>query len=173
MSSLSILLLFLLCFSMHACNGRCLKETSKQDHLFTKEVDQAQFHKVPIQLGLGYVDLQTQGQEQVRNDGRKIHENQDDENSMKQEESKPFLKEEASEGSTSGNKITKTSPNDLQWQAKTEGPESSQGRSMLGYSSTHNTDEAVDSKENDVVEDIVVMDYAQPHRKPPIHNEKP
>ncbi|KAK1564370.1 hypothetical protein Q3G72_001752 [Acer saccharum] len=154
---------------MHACNGRCLKEASKQDHLFTKEVDQAQFHKVPIQLALGHVDdLQTQGQEQVRNDGRKIHENQDDENSTKQEESKPFLKEEASKG----NKITKTSPNDLQWQAKTEGPKSSQGRSMLGYSSTHNTDEAVEYKENDVVEDIVVMDYAQPHRKPPIHNEK-
>uniref|UniRef100_A0A7N0U029 Uncharacterized protein n=1 Tax=Kalanchoe fedtschenkoi TaxID=63787 RepID=A0A7N0U029_KALFE len=25
---------------------------------------------------------------------------------------------------------------------------------------------------NDVVEDVVVMDYAQPHRKPPIHNEE-
>ncbi|KAK0587816.1 hypothetical protein LWI29_029317 [Acer saccharum] len=109
MSSLSILLLFLLCFSMHACNGRCLKEASKQDHLFTKEVDQAQFHKVPIQLALGHVDdLQTQGQEQVRNDGRKIHENQDDENSMKQEESKPFLKEEASKGATLGSAQTKS-----------------------------------------------------------------
>lgn len=31
---------------------------------------------------------------------------------------------------------------------------------------------AFDSSENDVVEDGVVMDYAQPHRKPPIHNEK-
>ncbi|KAI3468927.1 hypothetical protein Pfo_025590 [Paulownia fortunei] len=27
------------------------------------------------------------------------------------------------------------------------------------------------SKDNDKVEDIVVMDYAQPHRKPPIHNK--
>ncbi|KAI9173779.1 hypothetical protein LWI28_006307 [Acer negundo] len=153
---------------MHACNGRCLKETSKHDHLFTKEVDQAQFHKVPIQLGLGHVE-DLQRQEQVTNDGKKIHENEDDENSMKQEESKPFLKEEASKG----NKIAETSPNDLRWQAKTERSKGSQGRSMLWYSSTHNTDEAVDSKENDVVEDIVVMDYAQPHRKPPIHNEKP
>ncbi|KAK2649096.1 hypothetical protein Ddye_016585 [Dipteronia dyeriana] len=170
MSSLSILLLFLLCFSMHACNGRCLKETSKQYHIFTKEVDQARFHKVSIQLGLGHVDdLQTQGQDQIRNVGRKIHENQDDENSMKQEESKPFSKEEASKG----NKITKASPKDLQRQAKTEGLKSSQGRSLLRYSETHNTNEAVDSKENDDVEDIVVMDYAQPHRKPPIHNEKP
>lgn len=40
-------------------------------------------------------------------------------------------------------------------------------------SSAHDTDEAVNGKENEVVEDVVVMDYAQPHRKPPIHNEKP
>ncbi|CAK9321611.1 unnamed protein product [Citrullus colocynthis] len=31
----------------------------------------------------------------------------------------------------------------------------------------------LNSKENEVGEDMVVMDYAQPHRKPPIHNEKP
>lgn len=43
---------------------------------------------------------------------------------------------------------------------------------MLGNRSGDDTEEAVDSKENDTVEDIVVMDYAQPHRKPPIHNEK-
>lgn len=34
-------------------------------------------------------------------------------------------------------------------------------------------DNAVDSVDSDVGEDTVVMDYAQPHRKPPIHNEKP
>lgn len=28
-------------------------------------------------------------------------------------------------------------------------------------------------EENEVGEDMVVMDYAQPHRKPPIHNKKP
>ncbi|KAL5748497.1 hypothetical protein ACOSP7_025539 [Xanthoceras sorbifolium] len=173
MSSLYILLIFLLCLSAHACNARCLKENVK-GHLFTKEVDQARFHKIAIQLGIGHVEeLQTQGQEQVRNDGRKIHENRDEENSMKREESKPFSKGEASMGATSGNKIIISSPNDLQRPAKTEGLKSRQERSMLGYSSPHDTEEAVDSKENDVVEDIEVMDYAQPHRKPPIHNEKP
>ncbi|KAK6274952.1 hypothetical protein POUND7_004661 [Theobroma cacao] len=35
------------------------------------------------------------------------------------------------------------------------------------------TEKAVDSKEKDNVGDVDVMDYAQPHRKPPIHNEKP
>lgn len=33
-------------------------------------------------------------------------------------------------------------------------------------------EEAVNSIEKDPVEDVVVMDYAQPHRKPPIHNTK-
>ena len=42
---------------------------------------------------------------------------------------------------------------------------------MLGNSGG-DTEEAVDSKEKDNVGDIDVMDYAQPHRKPPIHNEK-
>ncbi|KAJ8764212.1 hypothetical protein K2173_005392 [Erythroxylum novogranatense] len=32
--------------------------------------------------------------------------------------------------------------------------------------------EAAESKENETTEDIIEMDYAQPHRKPPIHNEK-
>lgn len=46
-------------------------------------------------------------------------------------------------------------------------------RSLLG-SAQHNAEETVDDhvKENDDAKDIVVMDYAQPHRKPPIHNEK-
>ncbi|XP_023005579.1 uncharacterized protein LOC111498521 [Cucurbita maxima] len=34
-------------------------------------------------------------------------------------------------------------------------------------------DKVVNSEENEVGEDMVVMDYAQPHRKPPIHNRKP
>ncbi|KAF3640106.1 putative scarecrow-like protein 27-like isoform 1 [Capsicum annuum] len=38
--------------------------------------------------------------------------------------------------------------------------------------STQHEEEAVNSIEKDPVEDVVVMDYAQPHRKPPIHNIK-
>ena len=40
---------------------------------------------------------------------------------------------------------------------------------MLG-STSNDAEETVNSKENFVVENIVVMDYEQPHRKPPIHN---
>ncbi|WMV43636.1 hypothetical protein MTR67_037021 [Solanum verrucosum] len=38
--------------------------------------------------------------------------------------------------------------------------------------STQHEEEAVNSIEKELVEDVVVMDYAQPHRKPPIHNTK-
>lgn len=34
-----------------------------------------------------------------------------------------------------------------------------------------NAEKNVSSKDNDTVEDIAVMDYALPHRKPPIHNK--
>lgn len=43
---------------------------------------------------------------------------------------------------------------------------------MLGSTSfgdTNKTEDDVKEKDNNV-EDIVVMDYAQPHRKQPIHN---
>jgi len=43
---------------------------------------------------------------------------------------------------------------------------------MLGPAE-HNDEETVVTKTSDTEEDIVEMDYAQPHRKPPIHNEKP
>ncbi|CAN4127607.1 unnamed protein product [Withania somnifera] len=38
--------------------------------------------------------------------------------------------------------------------------------------STQHKEETVNSIEKDPVEDVVVMDYAKPHRKPPIHNTK-
>ncbi|KAK1376383.1 hypothetical protein POM88_032576 [Heracleum sosnowskyi] len=39
-------------------------------------------------------------------------------------------------------------------------------------SEAHDFEEPADSNEKDIIEDVVVMDYAQPHRKPPIHNTK-
>lgn len=38
-------------------------------------------------------------------------------------------------------------------------------------SSVFNSEENESTKDKGRVEDIVVMDYAQPHRKPPIHNK--
>ena len=48
-----------------------------------------------------------------------------------------------------------------------------QSRRMLRPTTSHRDDfkETMDSKEDAALEeDIVVMDYAQPHKKPPIHN---
>ncbi|XP_075504137.1 uncharacterized protein LOC142541492 [Primulina tabacum] len=36
-----------------------------------------------------------------------------------------------------------------------------------------NGEETANSKDNRIADDVVVMDYEQPHRKPPIHNWKP
>ncbi|RDY08138.1 hypothetical protein CR513_07656, partial [Mucuna pruriens] len=47
-------------------------------------------------------------------------------------------------------------------------------RSMLGPDQHHgHVEETVITNASDTAEDVVEMDYAQPHRKPPIHNEKP
>ncbi|KAF1861901.1 hypothetical protein Lal_00026380 [Lupinus albus] len=45
-------------------------------------------------------------------------------------------------------------------------------RSMLGPSMQH-VEERVITNPSDTTQDIVDMDYAQPHRKPPIHNDRP
>lgn len=49
-------------------------------------------------------------------------------------------------------------------------------RSLLGAAQHDTAKETVDAIENEGLDNSVisiVMDYAQPHRKPPIHNEKP
>ena len=52
-----------------------------------------------------------------------------------------------------------------------QGQESlSQARSILAYT-PDDTEEIIDT--NEPIEDVVVTDYAQPHRKPPIHNREP
>ncbi|KAJ7944753.1 Root meristem growth factor 6 [Quillaja saponaria] len=73
----------------------------------------------------------------------------------------------------SGSEITKSSfQTDLPPGIEIKRSKGHAGRLML-VSSPHDTDQTtVNSKESEAVEDIVEMDYAQPHRKPPIHNEK-
>ncbi|KMS97853.1 hypothetical protein BVRB_5g122830 [Beta vulgaris subsp. vulgaris] len=42
---------------------------------------------------------------------------------------------------------------------------------MLESKSHEETKEATDASEGEPIEDAVVMDYVQPHRKSPIHNK--
>ncbi|KAL6177089.1 hypothetical protein ACLB2K_048615 [Fragaria x ananassa] len=55
-----------------------------------------------------------------------------------------------------------------------------QARSVLGsatqdneFEEDHDTDSEGSSNEAAIDEDVGVMDYANPHKKPPIHNERP
>ncbi|XP_055819462.1 uncharacterized protein LOC129888526 [Solanum dulcamara] len=69
-----------------------------------------------------------------------------------------------------GNKVKMTSFHEGAHQVKISRRES---RLMLqSPPSTQHEEESVNSIEKEPVEDVVVMDYAQPHRKPPIHNTK-
>ncbi|KAJ6718406.1 TRANSMEMBRANE PROTEIN [Salix purpurea] len=87
---------------------------------------------------------------------------------MNEKDTEALTKQEGTKGAASGNKVIVSSQADLQQASEIiEG----KGRSMLG-SAAKDTEEAVRSEENDIAEDVAVMDYAQPHRKPPIHNEK-
>ncbi|QCD91572.1 uncharacterized protein LOC114174233 [Vigna unguiculata] len=80
-----------------------------------------------------------------------------------QQQQKPIV-----EAAASGTSFQMDSPSFLAAEDE-RGP----ARSMLGTVQHHHVEETVFTKASDSAEDIVEMDYAQPHRKPPIHNEKP
>ncbi|GMI76368.1 hypothetical protein HRI_001306100 [Hibiscus trionum] len=80
-------------------------------------------------------------------------------------------KETVAKAISAGYGVITSSRIDLQNVETAEGLKRARARLMLGNSDA-GAEEALDSKEKDNVGDIDVMDYAQPHRKPPIHNEK-
>nr|XP_011463730.1 PREDICTED: uncharacterized protein LOC101307119 isoform X2 [Fragaria vesca subsp. vesca] len=68
---------------------------------------------------------------------------------------------------------------DQQYQIELKGSKR-QARSVLGSATQdndieedHDTDSEGSSNEAAIDEDVGVMDYANPHKKPPIHNERP
>ncbi|XP_075641474.1 uncharacterized protein LOC142613146 isoform X1 [Castanea sativa] len=107
-------------------------------------------------------------QESVKYDGRNnCHD--------KQKKSKvPFKKQENGEASGYENLILSPFHTDLQLARSIQGLKRNV-RSLLGAAQHDTAKETVDAIENEGVDNSVsiVMDYAQPHRKPPIHNEKP
>ncbi|KAL7123298.1 hypothetical protein ACP275_01G097300 [Erythranthe tilingii] len=56
-------------------------------------------------------------------------------------------------------------------QQATEAQITKRGERSTMESTQSSAEENLSSKNNDPMEDVVVMDYAQPHRKPPIHNK--
>ncbi|OAY60013.1 uncharacterized protein LOC110628987 isoform X2 [Manihot esculenta] len=143
-----LLICLLICFSLHACNARYIglsaKETRTQD--FTKDVLRVNLYETSVSSEMNSPipeEFQAQREEVGEIDRRR----RIPENSL-----------------GAGHKLIVSSQRNLQQTAKIEGLKK-QARSY--------NKKALESGENDIVEDVVVMDYAQPHRKPPIHNEKP
>ncbi|XP_011018298.1 PREDICTED: uncharacterized protein LOC105121386 [Populus euphratica] len=181
----TLFLLLLICLSLHACNARFLrltdKETKKQvlNKDLVQDVDKLNIDRTtlaPSEMMPPVSEEQgAQGQQVVGRDDtitRKI--SLLSATTMKKKDEEAFMKqEEGTKGATSGNKVIVSSQADFQQSSKIiiEGLKG-RGRSMLG-STANDTEEAVRSEENDFPKDVAVMDYAQPHRKPPIHNKKP
>ncbi|KAK6251130.1 hypothetical protein QQP08_012040 [Theobroma cacao] len=174
MSSLAIFFLF--CLSMRACNAHRLgfvaEEIGNKVHFLAKDVNQLKEVRPSVSM-----ELQTQELGEVGVHGRRTRESWIGANAMKQTLFNCFLKaKEAIAKAISGHEmnsimIISYRVEDLESKEKVQGFKRVT-RSMLGNSAGE-TEKAVDSKEKDNVGDVDVMDYAQPHRKPPIHNEKP
>lgn len=112
-------------------------------------------------------ELQAQEKKTTGTGERKTLETSARSNTLKEKDSKAILKEDKNKGREVA---ISYSEEDSQEATEVEGWR----RSTLGSAPHKAAEETVNSKESDIVEeDIVVMDYAQPHRKPPIHNIKP
>ncbi|XWS49094.1 hypothetical protein CRYUN_Cryun13aG0134200 [Craigia yunnanensis] len=161
---------------MHACNGRHLGFFAEEivnhvDFLANKDVNKLKPHYQLQMTPSISKELQIQELQEVGVHGRRIQENMIGANTMKQTLFNSFLEAKGAVAKAiSGYEMIISSRVVLQGMEKVEGLKRVT-RSMLGNSGG-DTEEAVDSKEKDNVGDIDVMDYAQPHRKPPIHNEK-
>ncbi|XP_020216913.2 uncharacterized protein LOC109800545 [Cajanus cajan] len=148
MTSLSLaMLLLILCVSVHACTARSLSLTKKgTPH---KELDNA-----------NSLETNQSQQQKVGNDEIKTCESCSSVSTISKEVNQVII------GESSGTSFQTDSPSFL-----APKDERRHARSMLGPAQ-HHLEETVITNASDTTEDIVEMDYAQPHRKPPIHNEK-
>ncbi|XP_038993448.1 uncharacterized protein LOC120117228 [Hibiscus syriacus] len=156
MSSLSFFVLLYL--SLHACNARRLGFFAQEigdrvDFLASKDANKLKAHTLETEPAIS----------------KKLQTVQVGAKSVKQALLSPFLqeKEDVANPISAGYGIISSSRVDLQNVEKAEGLKRAKARLMLGAG----VEEALDCKEKDNVGDIDVMDYAQPHRKPPIHNQ--
>ncbi|KAG2677606.1 hypothetical protein I3843_12G107200 [Carya illinoinensis] len=178
----SLVLLILLCLTLHACDARRLRLSDKavdgkQIYHFSKYAEKSKAFETSITSSLRPPTLEEciSQQREVKTGGRNnnhvhsrggVHKQINDPNVL-------YKKQDLTNGATSGNENTKVPSfqKDLQLARYIKGLKRNV-RSLQG-SVQHDSVETADVQEIEAVEDIVVMDYAQPHRKPPIHNEKP
>ncbi|OMO59679.1 hypothetical protein CCACVL1_24672 [Corchorus capsularis] len=178
MSSLAIFFLLFLS-SLHACNARRLISFVAEDNINGNQVDflAKDTNKLNMNELVGLKNSITKEFQEVgRVDGTRTQESWIGASAMKQTLLSSFLKAKEAfakviSGLENNYAISSGVVEHLEDMEKVQGSFKRVTRSMLGNSAS-DTKEAVDSKEKENVGDVDVMDYAQPHRKPPIHNEK-
>lgn len=163
MSLFLLLLLLLLCLSLQACGARPFGVVDIERivtglQLPHKNIEPSRAEGLKVQEPSG-----------ARIDKRMILPDWGGANTIQEKNSQTAGKENEDD---KGYSVLLPSPQmDLHETSELEDQER-RARSIM-ESPTAKAEETVDSMENDEGEDIVVMDYAQPHRKPPIHNRRP
>ncbi|CAJ2650501.1 hypothetical protein L195_g003147 [Trifolium pratense] len=152
MTSLPLLLLLILCGFLHACTPRPIAGQHTAKYNFNKELDNVKLLGTLTTLSVKEHKLEENPsqQQKITNNEINIGVSCNSASTLK----KVIL----------GSSLQTDSPSLL-----AEKDERGHARSMLG----HHVEETMDTNTNENTEDIVDMDYAQPHRKAPIHNEKP
>ncbi|WJX55022.1 hypothetical protein P8452_40842 [Trifolium repens] len=154
MTSLPLLLLLILCGFLHACTPRPIAGQDTAKYNFNKELDNVKLLGTLTTLSVkehNKVEENPAQQQKITNNEINFRVN-----------SASTLKKVIV-----GSSFQKDSPSLL-----AEKDERGHARSMLGPVG-HHVEETMDTNTNENTDDIVDMDYAQPHRKAPIHNEKP
>ncbi|XP_065859002.1 uncharacterized protein [Euphorbia lathyris] len=140
---------------MHACNARFLglfhKEIASKQHSFTKDL-----HAFESNI-IGNIDG-------PKTDRRSMGAT----NNMNQKHLGTLFSEKQVLITQGNEHIIVSSEKDLPQKSEIKDLKR-QERSMVGTAAS----DVEESNEKDIADDIEVMDYAQPHRKPPIHNQKP
>ncbi|KAK7367793.1 hypothetical protein VNO80_09811 [Phaseolus coccineus] len=159
MTSLSLAMILLLYVSVHACTARFPSLTKKDTP--HKELDKVKLLET-LSASSGTKDYRLQENQQQQ---QKVANNELNtcESCSISSTSKELIVE-----ASSGTSFQMDSPSFLAAE-----DERRRARSMVGAAQRHHLEETMLTNASDSAEDIVEMDYAQPHRKPPIHNEKP
>lgn len=160
MSKLVYVLLVLL-LSLHACSARHLSLTDKgidrKSHIVGKDVYSRKLRSSFMVTHSEPTVVQTQEKHTSTSTGADELTN----TVMGKDSATVILKKDEKKG---GEVISNS-------EETTQREEWRQVRSTL-ESSPDEVKETANSEDNDTVDDVVAMDYAKPHRKPPIHNRK-
>ncbi|XAR70447.1 hypothetical protein NMG60_11027298 [Bertholletia excelsa] len=193
---MSYLVYTLLCLSLHACTARHLgvldkDETGKGIHLLAKGVEKEKLHQTFIPSIVSHSMAQVKPTQEVIGRKEEAVDSRGGRATYLKQTTKETLEKEKEDTKGLSNltniiilflyailivvrlpstERAASSSQELLQQPPNREERDRQARKILG-SMEEDAEEAVDAMEKEGVEDVVVMDYAQPQRKPPIHNK--